>query len=82
LTDRPFIQIPQYYGRPKEAGELWRLTKGRRTAFCNLWTHPIGGEVRAGVDGELMRSEAGRDGTKLIDLALEWKRGFVEKGWA
>jgi hypothetical protein len=25
--------------------------------------------------------EAGRDGLALIDLAMEWKTQFIEKGW-
>ena len=33
------------------------------------------------VDGELLRSEAKRDGLALVDLALEWKAQFQEKGW-
>ena len=54
-----YVNIPEFYNRPKEAGEVWRLRKGRRTAGCNLWTHPIGGEVRVTVDGEPVRSESG-----------------------
>jgi hypothetical protein len=37
--------------------------------------------VRVTVDGELSRSEAKRDGLALVDLALDWKAQFQEKGW-
>ena len=44
--------------------------------------HPSGGEVRLDVDGEWTRGEAGRDGLALVDVALEWKAQFIEKGWS
>jgi hypothetical protein len=77
----PSINVPMWDGRPREAGELWTLRKGTRVASCHLWTHPYGGEVRATIDGELWRSEAGRDGMALVNLALGWKAQFQEKGW-
>ena len=33
------------------------------------------------VDGELLRSEAKRDGLALVDEALAWKQQFQAKGW-
>jgi hypothetical protein len=60
---------------------VWTLRKDQRTATCELWTHPYGGEIRVEVSGELVRSEAGRDGLALIDLATSWRAGFLEKGW-
>ena len=69
-------------GETHEAGEVWTLRKGTRVARCALWTHPYGGEARVTVDGELSRSEAKRDGLALVDLALDWKQQFQEKGWA
>ena len=78
---QPPINIPPYYDRPKEAGEMWTLRKDGRVASCHLWTHPVGGEVRVIVDEDLVRSEAGRDGLALVDRGLEWKAQFQEKGW-
>jgi hypothetical protein len=75
------INIPPFYDRPKEAGEVWTLRKDGRVASCNLWTHPIGGEVRVTVNGELVRGEANRDSLTLVDRGLEWKAQFQEKGW-
>ena len=60
---------------------MWRLRKGKRLAVCKVWTHPIGGEARVTVDGQWQRGKARRDSLALVDLALEWKRQFVEKGW-
>ena len=75
------INVPPWDGEPPQASEAWTLRKGKRVASCHLWTHPIGAEARVMVDGELLRSEAKRDGLALVDLALEWKTQFQEKGW-
>jgi hypothetical protein len=81
MTDHASIRIPQWDGHARAMGDVWRLTKGARVAVCSLWTHPKGGEARVTVDGEWQRGEAGRDGLALVDLALEWKAQFQEKGW-
>lgn len=81
MTEQAAINVPQWDGRPREAGEVWRLCKGERVAVCSLWTHPKGGEARLTVDGEWHRGEAGRDGLPLVDLALQWKAQFQAKGW-
>jgi len=73
--------LPPWDGHPREAGLLWELRKGTRVAVCQLWTHPNGGEARVTVEGEWQRGEAGRDGLALVELALEWKQQFIEKGW-
>lgn len=82
MSDNVSIRIPPWDGQAREVGEVWTLTKGSRLAVCALWTHPSGGEARVTVDGEWQRGEAGRDGLALVDLALEWKAQFQEKGWA
>jgi hypothetical protein len=82
MTENAEINVPQWDGRPREVGEVWRLHKDQHVAACSLWTHPKGGEARVTVDGEWQRGEAGRDGLALMNLALEWKILFIEKGWA
>lgn len=77
-----YVNIPVFDARPKEAGELWTLRKAGKVAACHLWTHPLGGEVRVTVDGELVRSEAPANGLELVDLGLQWKASFIGKGWA
>jgi hypothetical protein len=77
-----YIHIPEYYDRPQLAANVWRLTKGTHVAVCAFWTHPIGGEVRVEVDGELMNSEAHRDGVVLFELSEQWRTQFQQKGWS
>jgi hypothetical protein len=75
------IQIPEWDGKAKEAGEIWRLRKGKKEAVCTLWTHQMGGQARVTVGRELWRYEALVDTEALVDLAMEWKWQFEEKGW-
>lgn len=44
------VNIPNWDGTPREAGEVWTLRKGSRVATCHLWTHPKGGEAKLTVD--------------------------------
>ncbi|MET0517087.1 MAG: hypothetical protein ABW047_17370 [Nitrospiraceae bacterium] len=40
-------------GYPERVGQWWRLTKGSRAVSCDIWTRPLGGELRCEVDGEM-----------------------------
>lgn len=75
------VTIPPFDGEPREVGECRTLRKGDRVASCQLWSHPLGGEVRLEVDGLWCRGETHREGLALVDTALEWKRQFEGKGW-
>ena len=82
MTDyKPTANVPPWDGTPREAFEVWRLSKDGRHTVCAVWTHPIGAEARVSVDGELRRSEAKRDVMALVIAALDWKAQFQEKGW-
>ena len=76
------INIPEFYGEPREVAEAWTLRKGERVASCHFWTHPKGGEARLTVDGEWHRGSTAIDGRTLLDIALDWKQQFQAKGWA
>jgi hypothetical protein len=76
-----FANVPEWDGRSRAVAEVWTLRKGSHVAACSLWTHPIGGEVRLSVNGEMHRTEAKRDGRTLLDLALDWRDQFTAKGW-
>ena len=70
--------VPRVLRRTEDG--VWTLHKRKHTAECSLWTHPIGGEIRLEAAGDFVRSEAGRDGMALIDLAMQWRQQFIEKG--
>lgn len=75
------LDVPEWDGRPHIVAEVWSLCKGDHVAVCSLATHPLGAQLRVGVDGELHRSEATRVGLSLGDLAREWRSSFQAKGW-
>jgi hypothetical protein len=72
----------QFLSLPVCLNELSQIWGSLHVAVCAFWTHPIGGEVRVEVDGELMRSEARRDGAALFELSEQWRIQFQEKGWS
>jgi hypothetical protein len=82
VTDHRVFNIPEFHGQQREVTLVWRLQKHSRYAECRLFTHPIGAEIRLEAGGEFVRSEANRDPMVLMDLASEWRSGFIQKGWA
>ena len=70
------FNMPEDHQRPQRVSKVWQLRKGKRFATCELWTHPIGGEIRADVSGNFLQSEAGRQGFALIDKANEWRHAY------
>jgi hypothetical protein len=81
LTENYSINVPKYYGQPERVVRVWTLHKGRKEAHCEIWTHPIGAELRVEAGGEFVRSEAIRDKLALVDRSVEWERQFTGKGW-
>lgn len=75
------INVPEWDGVARVVSEVWRLRKGTHRAICSLLTHPIGAEARLVINGELERSHAGRSALIVVELALDWKERFQEKGW-
>jgi len=79
--NEPPVNIPEFWQVPQRVDQMWRLSKGSHATVCELWTHPVGAEIRVTVDGEWHRSQAERDPLKLFDLSNEWRESFVRKGW-
>ena len=75
------IELGKWSGTPISGGEIWTLRKGGHVALCELWTHPLGREIRVTIDGEWQRGEAFRSMSELLDTATEWKKSFEAKGW-
>jgi hypothetical protein len=49
MTSKPVFKISKYWERPQRVDGVWTLRNGKRKAICELWTHPIGGEIRVEV---------------------------------
>ena len=73
---------PPWRGHSERVGQWWRLTKGSRAVVCDIYTHPLGGELRCDVDGEMFGTRASRSLDDLLRASDEWKAGFQEKGWS
>ena len=66
-----------------EAGSrLWTLVKDGRTATCEVRPHPLGVELVATVDGEVVRTEVARTAPAERGLAAEWRGAFDDRGWS
>ena len=52
---------PAWRGYSERVGQWWRLTKGSRAVACDIWTHPLGGELRCEIDGEMFGTRASRN---------------------
>jgi hypothetical protein len=74
--------LPRWTGTPALLGTVWTLHKGSRSATCEVWSHPLGWELRLSTDAEFVRSEVCRSLVGYLDVADGWKIAFTEKGWA
>jgi hypothetical protein len=53
------------------------------TAVCEVWTHPLGWELRLHVDREgFLMSSVTRSGAEMIARVEEWHAAMREKGWS
>jgi hypothetical protein len=50
------LQRDTFDREPHKQGETFRLRKGRLAAECELWTHPLGWELRLVAGKELLQS--------------------------
>jgi hypothetical protein len=83
MTQQVF-QRPDWYGEPKELGELFILAKKNNLrARCLLYSHQFGFELRlvAGAHGELLRSQVCRTDAEILDTQETWKVALLAEGW-
>lgn len=69
-------------GPANRLGQWWTLHKGDHSVTCDIYTHPIGGELRCDVDGELFATHASWNLQELLGVSEKWKASFEEKDWA
>lgn len=82
MTDRAGWNPPAWRGYAERVGQWWRLPKGNRAVACDIYTHPLGGELRCEIDGEMFGTRASRDLSDLWTASEAWKQGFKEMGWS
>jgi len=79
------LQRQDWYGTPQKQRELFSVQKPRsgRTlvAVCELWTHPLGWELRLMIAHELHRSEVCRSQDDMLATGEQWKAAMAKKGW-
>jgi hypothetical protein len=49
---RPLLPIREHFSEPELLGPVWTLTRGQRTAACQVWSHQFGFELRLLVSGD------------------------------
>lgn len=76
------LQRDDWRGDPRKQGDLFELRKGKKRAICELWTHPLGWEVRLEASGELLRTQVCRSQDEVFATFESWKAAMVAKGWA
>ena len=79
------LQREHWNNQPTYLGDLFRVSKTRGDkmldAFCKLWTHALGWELRLEINGDLQRSEVFRSQDDVLTAGETWKAAMLEKGW-
>ena len=80
-------QRPFWTGPPERPPDAFRMTKPKAdhtlTAVCEVWTHPLGWELRLEIDGHgLQLSSVVRSARELQHTADHWHAAMIEKGWS
>jgi len=72
----------QYFDQPELLSPAWRLTKGSRTATCQVWSHQFGFELRLLVSGDdLPRTQVVCSQEDFIRVQEKWRGALEAKGW-
>jgi hypothetical protein len=77
----PLIPRREFFTQPERLSPAWTLTKGTKTASCEVWSHVFGFELRALVGAEMVQSQVCRSQDDVIRVQDEWRATFEAKGW-
>jgi hypothetical protein len=72
----------EHFIQPERLSPAWTLTKGPKTAVCEVWSHVLRVELRALVGAELVQSQVCRSQEELTRVQDEWRAAFEAKGWS
>ena len=73
------LQRDEWNHQPRRQGETFRLRKGRLTAECELWSHPLGWELRLVSGNEFLQTAVCRSQDDVLSTSETWKAGMPEK---
>jgi hypothetical protein len=62
-------------------GDMWRLSKGARTALCTLRTHPLGWELVTLLNNDVKRTQVCKTVDGVLDTSNVWRLAWEAKGW-
>jgi hypothetical protein len=53
------------------------------SAVCEVWTHPLGWELRLMIDGHGMQmTSVVRSAAEMLEALEKWRAAMLEKGWS
>lgn len=67
--------------KPEQLTPSWRLTKDRKVAVCEVWSHRFGWEVKLGIAGSMIRTHVCRTATEMMTTFDQWKTEMRNAGW-
>jgi hypothetical protein len=71
------LQREFWSGVPRKQGDTFRLSKGTKTAECELWSHLLGWELRLMAAGEFLQSQVCRSQEEVVDTSDQWKVAMI-----
>jgi hypothetical protein len=75
------LQRRAWNGMPVRLGSMFTVTRGRRSAVCELWTHLLGWELRLTTGATLLQSQVYRAQEDVLGTHETWQAAIIEKGW-
>lgn len=79
---KTLIPRREYFDRPERLSPAWTVTKGSRTARCEVWSSEFGFELRLLIESDdLPRTQVVGTQEALIALQEEWHAAMIGAGW-
>ncbi len=74
--------VRDVFDGPKRIDGMWTLTKDRRTAVCDVWSHVLGYELRLVISGDdLPRTQVCRSTEEIVTVQDTWRQALEAQGW-
>lgn len=67
--------------KPEQLAPAWTLTKDRKIAVCEVWSHAFGWEIKLGVAGSMIRTQVCRTATEMLETFDQWRAEMRKAGW-